>query len=74
MTSSNSDTRLDGWQDISTAPKDGGRIIVIGGRHSEPEIVEADGEWWRSNPSLRAVPTHWMHLPPPPSVSEEKES
>lgn len=52
------------WQPIETAPSDPKqRILVLGGRHKTPETVPADGEWWRLNRDLKAVPTHWMPLP-----------
>lgn len=109
MTSSNKDTRLDGWQDISTAPRDGAVILLarfawltdvsdLGDDPKAPEYRErlfdenapkvyhlcwTCGGFWSSKynnwndgfePCGLASPTHWMPLPPPPSVSEEKES
>jgi hypothetical protein len=54
------------WQPIETAPQGPERVIVIGGRYKEPEVVVADGDWWRATHSyLSAIPTHWMPLPPP---------
>lgn len=60
-----------GWMPIETAPDDGRKIIVYGGRYPEPEIVSADGGWWRSGrkEGLRAIPTHWQHLPEPPEAA-----
>jgi hypothetical protein len=52
------------WQPIETAPN-GGNVIVIGGRYEEPEIIPADGDWWRTC-GLIGVPTHWMPLSEPP--------
>ncbi len=63
-----------GWRGIESAPaasqkeNDNLRVLVIGGIHTEATIILADGEWWRlrANQSSKAVPTHWMPLPPPP--------
>lgn len=54
------------WQPIETAPADGRPILVWGGYHDVPEVVKADGEWWRVA-GLKSTPTHWMPLPAPPS-------
>lgn len=59
------------WQPIETAP-DEGDVIVIGGRHSTPATVPADGSWWRyhrSNGGL-STPTLWMPLPAPPTTKQ----
>lgn len=60
----------EGWQPIETAPAHG-RVLVVGGRHTEPEIVEADGPWWTSREmiNLKAIPTHWQPLPALPAIS-----
>lgn len=57
---------VSGWRDIASAPSNGIPILVFGGRHELPEVVPSDGDWWRSNPTLKALPTHWMPLPDPP--------
>lgn len=68
-----------GWQPIATAPKDG-RILVFGGRFTEPDCVWSDGDWWRycikRGDLLTSLPTHWMPLPSPPAahLSAQKES
>lgn len=56
-----------GWEDISTAPSDGRRIWVYGGRNIPSCDTEADGEWWRrmAAEGNTAVPTHWMEYSPP---------
>jgi hypothetical protein len=66
-----------GWQPISTAPKDGTRILVFqnGGRGiawwqgtgGEPSHL-----WCHHDGDFRAYcnPTHWMPLPPPPEQGE----
>lgn len=60
------------WQDISTAPKDGTRILVVGGMWDKPDIAAADGEWWamRRREGWHGCPTHWMPLPPPPTKAD----
>ena len=58
------------WQPIETAPNDGKPVLVFGGRHVEPEIVPADGDWWRSYDGT-ATPTHWQPLPTPPVNQSE---
>jgi hypothetical protein len=65
----------DGWQPIETAPgadSDMEKVLVCGGRWTVPEIVHADGEWWRMRAAQGspAVPTHWMPLPNPPKAIE----
>jgi len=54
-----------GWRDIESAPSNGDLILIIGGRRLEPEMVPADGEWWRHYGG-NAAPTHWMPLPSAP--------
>ena len=53
------------WRDISTAPRDGTRVI-IGGRGWAKQ-----GEFWRHYQfwSTEKVPTHWQPLPTPPEFS-----
>jgi hypothetical protein len=52
------------WETIDTAPNSG-QVWALGGRHSSPSIVEADGTWWRLNKGVKAIPTHWMPLQVP---------
>jgi hypothetical protein len=54
-----------GWRSIETAP-DEGRILVVGGRYESPELLVADGSWWRRQKWNRSTPTHWQPLPPLP--------
>ena len=56
------------WQPIETAPKDGRKILVFGGRYKTVSLAEADGGWWRSFRLPDTTPTHWMPLPPPPET------
>lgn len=65
------------WQPIETAPRDGTEILTIrengyiakGVWYDNPfgrtdtVIENASGKWWSV--------THWMPLPPPPSVESE---
>lgn len=61
-----------GWRPISEAPTaaDGLKVWVFGGRYDKPELVYADGDWWRycRSVGLKPVPEHWHPeiLPPPP--------
>ena len=69
------------WQDISTAPKDGTRILLakIVGHPSHPTALwwAAAGHWsirfdnWNDGvePAGLAGPTHWMPLPTPKEPS-----
>ena len=69
---------MDGWQDISTAPKDGTPIIAlrVGQDARMASIIYWDGpsaEWAGRNGEderriVKAQPTHWMPLPEPPAA------
>ena len=65
------------WQPISTAPKDGTRILVWNGSYASAVVyahnlyknedgwwLEDDGEQWDA--FLYSEPTHWMPMPNPP--------
>ena len=65
----------DAWQPIETAPKDGTAILVSEGRFIHCVEWNDEYEWWAVDDNkfgpfrLRGTaPTHWMRLPPPPSV------
>lgn len=59
------------WQPISTAPKDGTRIIVAVKRRviGVSFWLPSSGQWWSQETarSMREPFSHWMPLPPPPS-------
>ena len=65
-----------GWRDISTAPRDGTRILVWRAHEPGKEHLQVGvdkwkgGCWYRSRTMMQ--PTHWQPLPPPPGeeVSE----
>ena len=73
-------TPVGGWEDISTAPKDGTSILVANA-NGEIFVVcwgadTANGPGWIDGATdfvgdllIYTAPTHWMPLPPPPSVS-----
>ena len=77
-----------GWEDISTAPKDGTMLLVAyddgvaraGAMEDHQRVYEArwndfQGTWSARNGFLlHSDATHWMPLPPPPSVSIDKGS
>lgn len=56
--------KLNQWQDISTAPKDGFHIIL--GHKNQPSEV---GYWLDDEDGWECSfePTHWMPLPAPPN-------
>ena len=71
-----------GWLPIETAPKDGSRILLgYEESHSEEGYWQGDPtkNYWGKTGWLAADedpltthpshPTHWMHLPPPPTRS-----
>lgn len=62
----------DGWRDISTAPRDGTRVLLLdkgyvfeGYRLPDTKIWKRDGAVWS-----QYKPTHWMPLPHPPAEPE----
>jgi hypothetical protein len=66
--------RAIGWQDISTAPKDGSELLVFDGQSiqvakwfvvDDPQS-QGSGFWENSWDGAGMSPTHWMPLPPPP--------
>lgn len=63
------------WQPISTAPKDGRRILVA--NSSSICIAEwwshEDGGCWRDDFSERVnMMTHWTPLPEPPAATTDQ--
>lgn len=63
---------LGGWQDISTAPKDGSRVLLYGFDGYEGMFGVWNGQWvWAGYLSNRLQPTHWQPLPPPPGERHE---
>lgn len=67
---------LQGWQDISTAPHDGTRILLWASAWHDP----CSGSWYGSDwrqvydlPTFAHSPTHWMPLPPTPAASDREE-
>jgi hypothetical protein len=60
------------WQPISTAPKDGTRIMLwLDGPIRAPKAVfgRLDKGGWVTEGSGLAKPTHWMPVPEPPKQS-----
>lgn len=68
----------EGWQPIETGPKTVTREILLG--FASPPMATVEGFWapalgyWVSslNPTKPFYPTHWMPLPSPPSVKDER--
>jgi hypothetical protein len=63
------------WLPISTAPKDGTTILVLDELYGKPWHYECEWnsvEWYHGFGDAwpRAMPTHWMPLPPPPLETE----
>ena len=75
----------DGWQDISTAPKDGTPVLLyspeaagkgrwVGRYNSAPNwhcVKIGDKEMPPPKPNNPGTPTHWMPLPEPPSKLDQ---
>ena len=63
------------WQDISTAPKDGTRLLLWMREWAAPSTGQYYGEssgwgmFW-DGAMYRFQPTHWMPLPAPPHSKE----
>lgn len=67
----------EGWQDISTAPKPSGQVILAAiNQFGRYEV--ANGHWYATYNKWvydchfppKAQPTHWMPLPQPPTEKE----
>lgn len=65
----------DSWQSIDSCPSlnpGGGypKVWIYGGRYGTPELVTADGDWWRWHLKNGETwpPTYWMphYIPEPP--------
>lgn len=63
------DAPKQGWQPISTAPKDYEWFLGSSGGRAYPCRYDKDGAFV-SNRSEWCWPTHWMPLPAPPEVKE----
>ncbi|HDZ38966.1 MAG TPA: DUF551 domain-containing protein [Marinobacter sp.] len=71
---------MSAWRDISTAPKDGAVLLLMGGQHcsrgtwDDQKYNRKPRPYWRSQYGwLMGIiwdrqnqPTHWMPLPRPP--------
>ncbi len=70
-------TNMDGWQDISTAHRDGSEILVWNGRRRHvAHFDKIEGEWVSSFKTttkrliVAPAPTLWSPLPDEPSTTE----
>lgn len=74
------------WKDISTAPKDGTRILAYWADSNEHTIIEwfeynqigIPGTWCQRQSGLGSdcgyedtAFSHWQHLPAPPKMEDE---
>lgn len=58
----------EGWQDISTAPKDGTRLLMVNPESGSVRIAWYDEPHESWSYSGVWPPTHWQPLPAPPSL------
>lgn len=72
--------RLCEWLPISTAPKDGTRVLLYRANWQEPNSVgwySSNNEGWMiagtGAPAWLGA-THWMPLPPPPKGSQVEDN
>lgn len=88
MTTDKEAVRVDAWQPIKTAPKDGTRIVLYAAQWTDDGVTL--GEWserigcWSADagcmedgPAMTSDvldgPTHWMPVPAPPAQGGEGE-
>lgn len=73
------------WQTLESAPKDGSRILVCWARPGEETHYElvfwneyrdawsaSDGGWGSDRWRADDAPTHWMPLPEPPEIVDDR--
>lgn len=62
---------VQGWQDISTAPKDG-RLVLVWDGESAVVAYRATVSYYRPSrySGVNLEPTHWMPLPPSPTTGD----
>lgn len=64
----------DAWQPIATAPRDGTRVLVKGGRGfgtMAASFSEIDDGWLTRGGVICPAPTHWQPLLPPPAQEDD---
>ena len=63
------------WNDIETAPKDGTHILTVCAEYSSYSVrswEEGEDEEMAWLPRIRGIfPSHWMELPPLPTMEEK---
>ena len=60
-----------GWRDITSAPKDGTRVMVWDGHDVQVAFFVSESYGWRSDELCSEELTHWQPLPlPPPGGSQ----
>jgi hypothetical protein len=71
--------QADGWRDISSAPRDGTRVLLMLRGPKPPEMIARWAQEWTTeegddafewvndeDDAIYGTPTHWAPLPPPP--------
>lgn len=71
------------WRDISTAPRDGSKVLTWGCLHNDRGVDMGEQPSWQVSWWLDCgwyclmwgshEPTHWMPLPAPPVTTTEAE-
>lgn len=64
------------WMPIETAPKDWTRVDLWDGEQRIPDCWFEGWRWWTKSGYDECPvndPTHWMPLPPPPSLESKKD-
>lgn len=59
-------TKIDGWFDIATAPKDGTLVLVRDGKWEPCHgrfVTEGDGGYWKMTEYTSFTPTLWQPMP-----------
>lgn len=64
-------TKVDRWQPIESAPKDGTRVLVWDGEEWLARWQAYNGGYWDADEYISENPTHWMPLPAPPLENKE---
>ena len=66
----------DSWQSIKTATKNHKAVLIAVGMWVSAAVNHRDRGWICAGPDYETLPpdcqpTHWMPLPPPPTMKDE---